>query len=249
MLWNQNSNYRISKKFNYTRTAPATVQQALARLVETRNLDDIAVAEVIPCIESCAIMLDCKAAGKVTERHFLEKFADVCLSSFLFPVELTRLEDDGHFNHRWILSRQESGHIISNIKTIWSKLMNYQGTIIEESLEEPSVLGDMKIISTEVEPITAEHKTPWLKRWTLHKVEISEDKASNIAEKISKVLDHSHGSAWYAGFKNNKNHYIIFRDKVFLVDRTSKEEYDAVIKYGISLGIPDYQLDFSPEAL
>jgi hypothetical protein len=31
------------------------------------------------------------------------------------------------------------------------------------------------------------------------------------------------------------------------VNRSKKKEYDAVVKYGVSLGIPEYQLDFSPE--
>lgn len=127
--------------------------------------------------------------------------------------------------------------------------MGYKGTIIEESLEDTGVLGEIKIISTKVELIEEENKTPWLKQWTLHKVEIPKDKVGAIAKKICHALDYSHGSAWYADFKNNKNHYIIFRDKVFLVDRTSKAEYETVTKYGIALGIPDYQLDFSPEVL
>ena len=36
------------------------------------------------------------------------------------------------------------------------------------------------------------------------------------------------------------------RDKVFKVDRSKPEEYKEVTQYGVSLGIPDYQLDFSP---
>ena len=36
------------------------------------------------------------------------------------------------------------------------------------------------------------------------------------------------------------------RDKVFKVDRSKPEEYKQVTEYGLSLGIPDYQLDFSP---
>jgi hypothetical protein len=31
------------------------------------------------------------------------------------------------------------------------------------------------------------------------------------------------------------------------VDRQSKEEYDKVNRYGEALGIPPYQLDFSPQ--
>lgn len=124
---------------------------------------------------------------------------------------------------------------------------NYNGTIIEESLANKDVLKKVKIISTKVEPITDEHKTPWLSQWTLHAVEIPENEAQSVAEEISKSLDYSHNSSWYADYKNDAHHYIIFRDKIFYIDRKSKEQYDEAKRYGISLGIPEYQVDFHPE--
>jgi len=126
-------------------------------------------------------------------------------------------------------------------------MKNYQGVIIEESLENKEVLKKIKIISTKIEPITEEHKTPWLSQWTLHTVEILEDEAKEIAEEISKSLDYSHNSSWYADYKNDTHHYIIFRDKIFYIDRKSKEQYDEAKSYGISLDIPEYQVDFHPE--
>ncbi len=124
-------------------------------------------------------------------------------------------------------------------------MKNFNGVIIEESLVNKDVLGKVKIIKTNVEQVTKEHKTPWIQQWTLHTVEILENQADNIAEEVSKALDTAHD--WYADFKNNNFHYIIFRNKVFKVDRSKPEQYDNVTKYGISLGIPDYQLDFSPD--
>ncbi|MDD4989784.1 MAG: hypothetical protein PHW31_00510 [Candidatus Pacebacteria bacterium] len=124
--------------------------------------------------------------------------------------------------------------------------MNYQGVIIEESLEDKSILKEVQIISTKVEEVEEEHKTPWLLQWTLYTVEIPEDKAREIAGEISQSLDHSHGGSWYADFKNEQYHYIIFKDKFFKVERGDKAQYDEVVKFGISLGIPEYQLDFSP---
>lgn len=123
--------------------------------------------------------------------------------------------------------------------------MNYKGVIIEESLEDVSVLEDVKILSTKVEPVTEEHKTPWVEQWTLHDVEVPAEKAEEIAEKMSKALDREHN--WYADFKTDTEHYIIYRDKVFHVtDRSNKEQYDLATEYGISIGIPAYQVDFSP---
>lgn len=120
--------------------------------------------------------------------------------------------------------------------------MNYKGTIIEESLEDNSVLKEIKILSSRVVPTTERHRTPWVKQWTLHAVEVSEDKAEGIAAKISRAIDKEKGHAWYADYKNDSTHFIIFRDKVFFVARKSKAQYEEARRYGLSLGIPEYQL-------
>ena len=122
---------------------------------------------------------------------------------------------------------------------------NYKGVIIEESLEDKNVLEEVKILDTEVEDVVEKHKTPWLKQWTLHTVEISEDLAKEVAEKISKALETEH--PWYADFKNKTHHYIIFKNKVFYIDRTSKKQYNEAKSYGILLGIPHYQVNFHPD--
>lgn len=123
--------------------------------------------------------------------------------------------------------------------------MNFEGIIIEESLTDTSVLKDVKILSTKVEPVTEKHKTPWVKQWTLHTVEVPANKAAEVAEKISKVLDKEHD--WYADFKTETQHYVIYTGEVFhITDRSSKKQYDEATEYGISIGIPDYQVDFSP---
>ena len=119
----------------------------------------------------------------------------------------------------------------------------YQGVIIEESLSDKAVLGKVKILSTKVEPITEKHKTPWLKQWTLHTVEIPEAQAKEVAEALSHAIDTTHAS-WYADFKTDTHHYIIYPNKVFFIDRTKKAEYDAATAYGVALGIPEYQVDF-----
>ena len=64
--------------------------------------------------------------------------------------------------------------------------MNYEGVIIEESLDNTGILGDVKILKTKVEPVIEKHKTPWLKQWTLHTVEITEENGDNVAHQLSK---------------------------------------------------------------
>ncbi len=123
--------------------------------------------------------------------------------------------------------------------------MNYKGVIIEESLGDKSVLTDVTIVETKVEEVTESHKTPWISIWTLHTVDIPEDKIDAVAEKISKSFDPEHPD-WYADFKNENFHYIIFANKMFKVDLKNPIQYKDAKAYGISIGIPEYQVDFAP---
>ena len=119
---------------------------------------------------------------------------------------------------------------------------SFKGEIIGESLGTKEILKKVKILSTRVEEVTEKHKTPWLKQWTLHLVEVPKDKAGRIAKELSLSLDKRHGGSWYIDFKNETHHYIIYPNQVFLIDRKRKEQYDEAEKYGISIGIPQYQL-------
>ncbi len=123
--------------------------------------------------------------------------------------------------------------------------MNYTGVIIEESLDNLDVLKELTILSTEVEPVTERKRTPWVKQWTLHTVEIPEGKADQVANKISQDLDKVH--SWYADYKNDEYHYIIYRGRIFKVDLSNPVLYRDAREYGISVGIPEYQVDFDQE--
>lgn len=126
--------------------------------------------------------------------------------------------------------------------------MDYDGVIIEESLTDKNILNDLEIIKTKIEPVTERDHTPHLKQWTLHTVLVKEKDADVLAERLSKILETVH-SHWYADYKNDKTHYIIFDNKIFKIDRTKAGEYEEASKYGISLGIPEYQVDFTQEVV
>jgi hypothetical protein len=124
-------------------------------------------------------------------------------------------------------------------------MSNFTGVIVEESLQDKSLLQEVKILQTIVEKVTRDHQTPWLSKWTLHRVEISEKMIDDFNQKISRALE-SERTAWYADFHNQKIHYVIFPNKIFAVDlQESKPDYKPVKEYGLQLGIPDYQLDFT----
>lgn len=119
---------------------------------------------------------------------------------------------------------------------------NYSGVIIEESLADKGVLEKVRITNTIVKDVTDRYKTPWLKHWTLHTVEIPEDQAAALAKEISRSLDKEH--PWYADYKNTDYHYIIFLNKIFKIARNNQKQYNQAKEYGLALGIPEYQVDF-----
>ena len=122
---------------------------------------------------------------------------------------------------------------------------NYRGVIIEESLENKEILKRVKILETQISPVLEKHKTPWVKQWTLHTVLIPENMVEDISNEISLSLDREHN--WYADYRNKTHHYIIFRNKIFCINRNSIEDYNKAKEYGISVGIPEYQVDFHPD--
>lgn len=91
------------------------------------------------------------------------------------------------------------------------------------------------------------HQTPWLKKWTLHAVQIKREATDAVAEEISKSIDAAHDHPWYADFDDGELHYIIFPNKIFKIDMQDGKQYAAAKAYGIALGIPPYQVDFHPK--
>ena len=125
--------------------------------------------------------------------------------------------------------------------------MNYKGIIIEESLENLTVLKKLTIVSQKIEPITKNHQTPWLNQWTLDTVTVPKEKIVDVVEEISNALDSLHEGSWYVDFKNDKFHYIIFLHKSFKIDLSNPILYKNAREYGISLGIPAHQVNFAPD--
>jgi hypothetical protein len=114
------------------------------------------------------------------------------------------------------------------------------GMIIEESLEDMSILDGLTVTKTEIEKIdNAVEGQP--STWTMHSFEIGEAEAADFAEKLSKSLKQG---KWYVDFKSDKEFYVVFASKVthyMLGDKTGKQQ---AVDYARSVGIPESQLDW-----
>ena len=110
---------------------------------------------------------------------------------------------------------------------------NYKGSIVEESLEDNLILNDFKIIDFRI----TDDENP-SDRWHIYKVESDKDKLL----KLSKYLKQE---KWYAHFwDKNKNIIVVFKDKVFEFSYGDKDSWNKAVSHGISVGIPEEQLDF-----
>jgi hypothetical protein len=122
--------------------------------------------------------------------------------------------------------------------------MSYRGVVIAESLADPTVLADLVVQKTKVVPVTEWHRTPWLTQWTLHTVEVPDERADAVAERLRHAIDTAHATHWYADFRSATTHYVIFHDRIFCVQRGDPSAYEAAKAHGRTLGIPERQLDF-----
>ena len=119
----------------------------------------------------------------------------------------------------------------------------YCGEIIEESLKDRSIIDSVRIVSAEIENVTPNHRTPWLQQWTITTVEIDDGAIKAFVKKLQAVMETEH-SSWFADFKGEKDHYIVFPGKIFFIDHRRNDTYTEAVAYGVSLGIPKQQLAF-----
>ncbi len=106
---------------------------------------------------------------------------------------------------------------------------DYTGTIIEQSLIDPSVLANLDVVNKEISG-----------SWTLNKVKVSEQEIEQLANNIE-------SNKWYMHFWKGKDVIAVFKDKQFRFNYDNKETWKPVVEYGLSIGIPFEQLDFPIE--
>lgn len=113
--------------------------------------------------------------------------------------------------------------------------MDYTGTIVEESLSEPGVLDEIRIVGFKISSGEGSEE-----RWHLYTVEVKKEQI----EKISHCLK---SEKWYAHFWKGKEVIVAYKDKTFAFNFDDKESWKPAVEYGVSIGIPLKQLDFPIE--
>jgi hypothetical protein len=112
--------------------------------------------------------------------------------------------------------------------------MVWKGVILEESLEDKSLLNFVKICHTEKEQLEGENRF-----MTFHKFELTDNNKDKFLEKAIKSIK----NGFYLHLCNKGVMYVIFREHMFKFSKGYPELGNAR-KYGKSIGILEEQMPF-----
>ena len=112
--------------------------------------------------------------------------------------------------------------------------MVWKGVILDESLEDKSLLGLVRICKTEKEQLEGENRF-----MTFHKFELADENKDKFLEKAIKAIK----NGFYLHLCNKGVMYVIFREHMFKFSK-GYPELDCARKYGKSIGILEEQMPF-----
>lgn len=112
--------------------------------------------------------------------------------------------------------------------------MTWKGVIIEESLDDTSLMNLVRILKTEKTFLENENEKGLLH---FHCVEV--EQKSEFVEKAKKSIK----QGWYMHICKDDTMIVIFRNKTFEFSEHEKEKIADAKSYGISIGILPEQLE------
>ena len=114
------------------------------------------------------------------------------------------------------------------------RMAEFHGIIVDKSLKSQKVLEQLNVLSKSTAPDED--------AWTLYKISVPEEKVQETVQLIQKSLS---GGAWYAHLYDGTKVIAIFRNRVFEMVN-NPVFFRPAVKYGVSIGIPEEQLNFKP---
>ena len=112
--------------------------------------------------------------------------------------------------------------------------MTWRGVIIEESLDDPSLLNLVRIVNTKKSFLENEDEKGLLH---FHHVEV--EKKDDFVEKAKKAIK----QGWYMHICKDDKMIVIFRNRVFEFSEREKGKIAEAKNYGISIGILPEQME------
>jgi len=113
--------------------------------------------------------------------------------------------------------------------------MVWKGVIIEESLEDKSLLKLARIVGTSSSTLEAEEEKGSLH---FHKIEVDDAKKAEFVDKAKRSIKNS----WYIHICRGETMVVIFKGKSFEFSSGQKDKLEQARSYGLSIGILEEQL-------
>jgi len=110
----------------------------------------------------------------------------------------------------------------------------YEGIVVEESLEDNTIVNSLNVLKVKI----SDDANP-SDRWHLYTVQVSKEDIDNLSKSVKR--------GWYMHFWKDRKVIAIYKDKQFAFDYDDKSTWQEAIDYGLSIGIPEEQLDFPIE--
>jgi hypothetical protein len=108
----------------------------------------------------------------------------------------------------------------------------YIGSIVEESLQDNRALNEIRIVDFKISKDSDPDK-----RWHIYTVKVSAHDINELARNLK--------PGWYMHFWKDRKILAVFKEKTFLLDYLDKTTWKDAISHGLSIGIPQEQLDFA----
>jgi hypothetical protein len=112
----------------------------------------------------------------------------------------------------------------------------YHGIIINQSQRDQSIYRDLPIIGRKRVALN------WL---VLYKVEVPADAIEAAIQKVQANLKDVLSNQFYCHFYRENELIVVFKEKVFRIT-PDQSTWAEAIAYGVSIKIPEKQLDFFP---
>ncbi len=119
----------------------------------------------------------------------------------------------------------------------------YSGTLLAESIRIGGVLDGLPLTVTRIFRLAAgDIAAGQPELWTFIEFEVPAPEASELAQALAQVLNHSGG--WYCNFSSEDETFVVFADRVFRYRRGDPTERARVEEYALSVGVPEAQIDW-----
>ncbi len=110
-------------------------------------------------------------------------------------------------------------------------MAEFHGIIIDKSLKSTKVLEKLNVLSKKEAD-----------GWVLYKISVAE---GDLAPTIKLIQESLSGGSWYAHIYDGTKVFAIFRNRIFEMVN-NPVFFRPAVKYGVSIGVPEGQLDFKP---